>query len=72
MIDRKRETEMMTGDLDAALAEVRAPRDTLRYVSESVMREAVAIGRQEAEAESPAERRESRLGAMAAPAGAAR
>ncbi len=70
------ETEMVTGDLNAALVEwvvqyriadpakylfeVREPRETLRYVSESVMREVVGdrtvdevitIGRQEIETE---------------------
>ncbi len=74
--DGKRETEMVTGDLNAALVEwvvqyrisdpvkflfeVRAPRETLRYVSESVMREVVGdrtvdevitVGRQEIETE---------------------
>jgi len=74
--DGKRETEMVTGDLNAALVEwvvqyrisdpvkflfeVREPRATLRYVSESVMREVVGdrtvdevitIGRQEIESE---------------------
>jgi membrane protease subunit HflK len=74
--DGKREREMVTGDLNAALVEwvvqyriadpikflfdVREPRDTLRDVSESVMREVVGdrtvdevitIGRQEIEAE---------------------
>ena len=74
--DGKRETEMVTGDLNNALVEwviqyrisdpvkflfdVRAPRETLRDVSESVMREVVGdrtvdevitIGRQEIEAE---------------------
>jgi len=74
--DGKRETEMVTGDLNAALVEwvvqyrisdpakflfeVREPRETLRYVSESVMREVVGdrtvdevitIGRQEIETE---------------------
>ena len=74
--DAKRETEMVTGDLNAALVEwvvqyrisepvkflfeVREPSETLRYVSESVMREVVGdrtvdevitIGRQEIEAE---------------------
>jgi modulator of FtsH protease HflK len=74
--DGKRETEMVTGDLNAALVEwvvqyrisdpakylfeVREPRETLRYVSESVMREVVGdrtvdevitIGRQEIESE---------------------
>ena len=72
----KRETQMVTGDLNAALVEwvvqyrisdpakylfeVREPRETLRYVSESVMREVVGdrtvdevitIGRQEIESE---------------------
>ncbi len=72
--ETRRETEMVTGDLNAALVEwvvqyrisdpvkflfeVREPRDTLRYVSESVMREVVGdrtvdevitIGRQEIE-----------------------
>jgi len=75
--DSKRETEMVTGDLNAALVEwvvqyrisepfkflfeVREPSETLRYVSESVMREVVGdrtvdevitIGRQEIETES--------------------
>jgi len=74
--DRGRETQMVTGDLNAALVEwvvqyrisepvkflfeVREPGDTLRYVSESVMREVVGdrtvdevltIGRQEIESE---------------------
>ena len=74
--DGKRETEMVTGDLNAALVEwvvqyrisnpdkflfeVREPSETLRYVSESVMREVVGdrtvdevitIGRQEIENE---------------------
>jgi modulator of FtsH protease HflK len=74
--DGKRETEMVTGDLNAALVEwvvqyrisepvkflfeVREPTATLRYVSESVMREVVGdrtvdevitIGRQEIESE---------------------
>ncbi len=74
--DEKRETEMVTGDLNAALVEwvvqyrisdpvkflfeVREPSETLRYVSESVMREVVGdrtvdevitIGRQEIEME---------------------
>jgi len=74
--DGKRETEMVTGDLNAALVEwvvqyrisdpasflfqVREPRETLRYVSESVMRsvvgdrtvdEVITIGRQEIENE---------------------
>ena len=72
-----KETQMVTGDLNAALVEwvvqyrisdpvkflfeVREPRETLRYVSESVMREVVGdrtvdevltIGRQEIESES--------------------
>lgn len=72
--DNKRETQMVTGDLNAALVEwvvqyrifdpakflfeVREPGETLRYVSESVMREVVGdrtvdevltIGRQEIE-----------------------
>jgi membrane protease subunit HflK len=74
--DGRRETEMVTGDLNAALVEwvvqyrisdpvkflfeVREPSETLRYVSESVMREVVGdrtvdevitIGRQEIEVE---------------------
>lgn len=74
--DGKRETEMVTGDLNAALVEwviqyrisdpkkflfeVREPSETLRYVSESVMREVVGdrtvdevitVGRQEIEIE---------------------
>lgn len=74
--DDRRETEMVTGDLNAALVEwvvqyrvadpvkflfeVREPSETLRYVSESVMREVVGdrtvdevitIGRQEIENE---------------------
>jgi membrane protease subunit HflK len=74
--ETKRETEMVTGDLNAALVEwvvqyrisdpvkflfeVREPSATLRYVSESVMREVVGdrtvdevitIGRQEIETE---------------------
>jgi membrane protease subunit HflK len=74
--DTRRETEMVTGDLNAALVEwviqyrisdpkkflfeVREPSATLRYVSESVMREVVGdrtvdevitIGRQEIESE---------------------
>ena len=74
--DGRRETQMVTGDLNAALVEwvvqyrisdpvkflfeVREPADTLRYVSESVMREVVGdrtvdevitIGRQEIESE---------------------
>lgn len=75
-LDEKRETQMVTGDLNAALVEwvvqyrisdpvkflfeVREPSATLRYVSESVMREVVGdrtvdevitIGRQEIETE---------------------
>ncbi|MDM7859420.1 FtsH protease activity modulator HflK [Alteromonas sp. ASW11-36] len=75
-IDPQRETQMVTGDLNAALVEwvvqyrisdpvkflfeVREPSETLRYVSESVMREVVGdrtvdevitIGRQEIESE---------------------
>jgi modulator of FtsH protease HflK len=74
--EQKRETQMVTGDLNAALVEwvvqyriaepvkflfeVREPNETLRYVSESVMREVVGdrtvdevitIGRQEIESE---------------------
>jgi len=74
--ETRRETEMVTGDLNAALVEwilqyrisdparylfeVREPGETLRYVSESVMREVVGdrtvdevitIGRQEIESE---------------------
>jgi len=74
--DGRKETEMVTGDLNAALVEwvvqyrisdpakflfeVREPSETLRYVSESVMREVVGdrtvdevitIGRQEIESE---------------------
>ncbi len=74
--DELKETEMVTGDLNAALVEwvvqyrisdpekflfeVREPRETLRYVSEFVMREVVGdrtvdevitIGRQEIETE---------------------
>jgi modulator of FtsH protease HflK len=74
--DGRRETEMVTGDLNAALVEwvvqyrvsdpakflfaVREPSETLRYVSESVMREVVGdrtvdevitVGRQEIESE---------------------
>jgi membrane protease subunit HflK len=74
--DGDRETQMVTGDLNAALVEwvvqyrisepakylfeVRRPAETLRYVSESIMREVVGdrtvdevitIGRQEIEAE---------------------
>lgn len=73
---RRQETQMVTGDLNAALVEwvvqyrisepikflfeVREPSETLRYVSESVMREVVGdrtvdevitIGRQEIESE---------------------
>ncbi|MCF6317693.1 MAG: FtsH protease activity modulator HflK [Proteobacteria bacterium] len=73
---KNEETQMVTGDLNAALVEwvvqyriespskflfeVRSPRQTLRYVSESVMREVVGdrtvdevitIGRQEIESE---------------------
>ncbi len=76
MRETRRETEMVTGDLNAALVEwvvqyrisnpvkflfeVREPTETLRYVSESVMREVVGdrtvdevitIGRQEIESE---------------------
>ncbi|RLQ20246.1 FtsH protease activity modulator HflK [Seongchinamella sediminis] len=72
--DEKRETQMVTGDMNAALVEwvvqyrisdplkylfeVREPKETLRYVSESVMREVVGdrtvdevitIGRQDIE-----------------------
>ena len=75
-LETRRETEMVTGDLNAALVawvvqyrisnpvkflfEVREPGETLRYVSESVMREVVGdrtvdevitIGRQEIESE---------------------
>jgi len=75
-VDGKRETVMVTGDLNSALVEwvvqyrisdpahflfeVREPQETLRYVSESVMREVVGdrtvdevitIGRQEIESE---------------------
>ena len=75
-VDGKRETEMVTGDLNSALVEwvlqyrisdpkkflfeVREPAATLRYVSESVMREVVGdrtvdevitVGRQEIEIE---------------------
>ncbi len=75
-VDGRRETEMVTGDLNAALVEwvvqyrisdpkkflfeVREPGATLRYVSESVMREVVGdrtvdevitVGRQEIEIE---------------------
>ena len=81
--DGKRETEMVTGDLNAALVEwvvqyrisdpvnylfeVREPSETLRYVSESVMREVVGdrtvdevitIGRQEIENEALAKMQE--------------
>ncbi|SMF48395.1 protease FtsH subunit HflK [Alteromonadaceae bacterium Bs31] len=74
--DSKRETQMVTGDLNAALVEwvvqyrisdpvkflfeVREPSETLRYVSESVMREVVGdrtvdevitIGRQDIESQ---------------------
>ncbi|WP_428239553.1 FtsH protease activity modulator HflK [Gynuella sp.] len=74
--DHNRETQMVTGDLNAALVEwvvqyrisdpvkylfeVREPSETLRYVSESVMREVVddrtvdeviTVGRQEIESE---------------------
>ena len=81
--DGKRETEMVTGDLNAALVEwvvqyrisdpvkflfeVREPSGTLRYVSESVMREVVGdrtvdevitIGRQEIESEALAKMQE--------------
>lgn len=74
--EQERETQMVTGDLNAALVEwvvqyrisdpakflfeVREPSETLRYVSESVMREVVGdrtvdevitIGRQEIESE---------------------
>lgn len=74
--DERRETQMVTGDMNAALVEwvvqyrisdpakylfeVREPRNTLRYVSESVMREVVGdrtvdevitIGRQEIESD---------------------
>ena len=74
--ENERETQMVTGDLNAALVEwvvqyrisnpakflfeVREPSETLRYVSESVMREVVGdrtvdevitIGRQEIESE---------------------
>jgi len=75
-VDGKRETLMVTGDLNSALVEwvvqyrifdpahflfeVREPQETLRYVSESLMREVVGdrtvdevitIGRQEIESE---------------------
>ncbi len=81
--DGKRETVMVTGDLNAALVEwvvqyrisdpvkflfeVREPSETLRYVSESVMREVVGdrtvdevitIGRQEIETEALAKMQE--------------
>jgi len=81
--DGKRETEMVTGDLNAALVEwvvqyrisdpvkflfeVREPGETLRHVSESVMREVVGdrtvdevitIGRQEIETEALAKMQE--------------
>jgi membrane protease subunit HflK len=81
--DGKRETEMVTGDLNAALVEwvvqyrisdpikflfeVREPSETLRYVSESVMREVVGdrtvdevitVGRQEIETEALAKMQE--------------
>jgi len=81
--DGRLETEMVTGDLNAALVEwvvqyrisdpakflfeVREPRETLRDVSESVMREVVGdrtvdevltIGRQEIEAEALAKMQE--------------
>lgn len=74
--DGRKETEMVTGDLNAALVEwvvqyrisepfkflfeIREPSETLRYVSESVMREVVGdrtvdevltVGRQEIESE---------------------
>jgi membrane protease subunit HflK len=80
--DGKKETQMVTGDLNAALVEwvvqyrildpakflfeVREPSETLRYVSESVMREVVGdrtvdevitIGRQEIEVEALAKMR---------------
>lgn len=82
-VETKRETEMVTGDLNAALVEwviqyriseptkflfeVREPGETLRYVSESVMREVVGdrtvdevitIGRQEIETEALAKMQE--------------
>ncbi|ANO50489.1 FtsH protease activity modulator HflK [Woeseia oceani] len=82
-VNGKRETEMVTGDLNAALVEwvvqyrvsdpvkflfeVREPSATLRYVSESVMREVVGdrtvdevitIGRQEIESEALAKMQE--------------
>ena len=81
--DGKRETEMVTGDLNAALVEwviqyrisdpvkflfeVREPGETLRHVSESIMREVVGdrtvdevitIGRQEIETEALAKMQE--------------
>jgi membrane protease subunit HflK len=81
--DGRRETEMVTGDLNAALVEwvvqyriadpvkflfeVRKPQETLRYVSESVMREVVGdrtvdevitIGRQEIETQALIEMQE--------------
>jgi len=81
--DGRKETEMVTGDLNAALVEwvvqyrisdpvkflfeVREPSETLRYVSESVMREVVGdrtvdevitIGRQEIETEALAKMQE--------------
>lgn len=81
--DAKRETRMVTGDLNAALVEwvvqyrisdpvkflfeVREPGETLRYVSESVMREVVGdrtvdevitVGRQEIENEALAKMQE--------------
>ncbi len=81
--DQKMETQMVTGDLNAALVEwvvqyriadpakflfeVRMPAETLRYVSESVMREVVGdrtvdevitIGRQEIESEALAKMQE--------------
>jgi membrane protease subunit HflK len=81
--DGKKETEMVTGDLNAALVEwvvqyriaepfkflfeIREPAETLRYVSESVMREVVGdrtvdevitVGRQEIEAEALAKMQE--------------
>lgn len=83
-IDPLRETQMVTGDLNAALVEwvvqyrisdpvkflfeVREPSETLRYVSESVMREVVGdrtvdevitIGRQEIESEALIKMRET-------------
>jgi modulator of FtsH protease HflK len=81
--DGKREAQMVTGDLNAALVEwvvqyrvsdpvkflfaVREPSETLRYVSESVMREVVGdrtvdevitVGRQEIESEALAKMQE--------------